>query len=409
MSTDQGPGKVIFVNRFFYPDHGATAQILSDLASHLTDIGFEVEVVTSRLSYSNPDERFEPREQWNGVSIVRLPTTGFGRANLIGRTLDYLSFYVVCFFSILKRAKRNDTVIIKTDPPLLSVPIGFVTRLKRARMMNWLQDLFPEVAGALGMKLARGPAGAFLRALRNRSLRRADLNIAIGERMAELLRENRVAPERIRVIQNFSDDDSVRPDPPEWQLLRKAWGYRESDFVIGYSGNLGRAHDVETLLGAAEILKNQSDIRFLFVGGGHLKQQVETVAETRGLTSIDFKPYQPREKLAQSLSVPDIHWISLLPELEGLIVPSKLYGVAAVGRPVLMIGDKDGEIGRLAQRHGFGVCVGIGENQHLAEQILAFARDPKRVEKLGQAARAFIDAEASRKHCFQQWEDVLKR
>ncbi|MDJ0922043.1 MAG: glycosyltransferase family 4 protein [Henriciella sp.] len=401
-------GKILFVNRFFYPDHSATAQILADLTAYLVRDGFQVEVICSRLSYSDPSLRFEPQETWNGVEIVRVATTGFGRQNLLGRFLDYVSFYISCLFCVLKRARRGDTVVVKTDPPLLSVPIGLAARLKRARVINWLQDLFPEVGAELGLGLAKGPVGSILRWLRNRSLRKAQTNVAIGRLMAERLAAENVPERKIAVVPNFSDDEALVPDPDGWRTLRRDWGFADTDFVVGYSGNLGRAHDVDTVLDAASDLKDRPHIKFLFVGGGHLKSVVERVAAERSLTNILFRPYQPRDRLAQSLSVPDLHWVSLKSDLEGLIVPSKLYGIAAVGKPVLMIGDPKGEIATLAAEHGFGLCVEIGARSALTSALIELSDNQDKLHRQGQAARTYIDTHASRAHAFQRWGRLLQ-
>lgn len=409
MGTSDAPPKVIFVNRFFYPDHSATAQILSDLTDYLVRDGFAVEVICSRLSYSDPAKRFDAKETWNGVDVTRVSTTGFGRATLFGRLFDYLSFYVSCLFCVLKRARGGDIVVVKTDPPLLSVPIGFAARLKGARVINWLQDLFPEVGAELGVSLASGPVGSILKWLRNRSLRKARSNVAIGHIMAERLFAQNIPAEQVPIIHNFADDEALAPDPAGGRQLREDWGFAESDFVVGYSGNLGRAHDVDTILEAASQLAEHPHIKFLFVGGGHLKSVVEEVVTERGLNTVLFRPYQPREQLAQSLSVPDLHWVSLKPGVEGLIVPSKLYGIAAVGKPVLMIGNHNGEIGRLTKEHGFGVCVGIGESAALVKSLLDMAAKPDIVQAFGHAARTYIDDHASRQKAFELWGGLLKK
>jgi len=403
-----GEKRLFFINRFYYPDHGATAQILSDVAEHLAASGWQVHVLTSRLSYSDPRTRYQHRASRKGVKIIRLPTTGFGRGNLIGRTIDYLSFYVACVFGVLKHVRKADLIVIKTDPPMLSVPVSFAARLKRAHSINWIQDLFPDVADELGVPLARGWIGKGLKILRNRSFRTAVTNIVIGERMAERLAGEGIVKDQIRIIPNFTDDTTIHPGPMGWQDLRRAWGYKDEDFVIGYSGNLGRAHEVATMLDAAQHLHDNPRIKFLFVGGGHLRQQVEAEVELRQLTSVSFQPYQPRATLAASLSVPNMHWISLQPQLEGLVLPSKLYGAAAVGRPICMIGDKDGDIGRIIAKHNIGYCFEPGESDALARMILDLAVNIDRQRDLGRAARHFVDAHASREHAFALWQAMLE-
>lgn len=399
--------RLIFVNRFFHPDHSSTAQILSEVAFDLAKDGRRVSVVTGRRRYEGGGE-LPKRETIKGVDVIRLATTDYGRRSLLRRTGDHMSFHVAALAGVMRLAARGDIVIAKTDPPLLSVSMALAARLRGARFVTWLQDLYPEVAGELGVALARGVPGRILRALRDRSLRRADVNVVIGERMAERLAAQGLAPSALRLVQNFAIDDAGEACPFRTSPLRAAWGFEAEDFVVAYSGNLGLAHDVDTLLKAAERLKRASRIKFLFVGGGALRDRISNQAALRDLSNIVLQPYQPRRNLTQSLGAADIHWLSLRPKLEGLIVPSKLYGAAAVGRPVLAIGDMDGEAGRLVRRHGFGCAVAIGDDAELAKLILRLSQSPEEVAAMGKAARRFSAQVWGRRRALAAWRGLAK-
>ncbi|MEM7766178.1 MAG: glycosyltransferase family 4 protein [Pseudomonadota bacterium] len=403
--------RIIFVNRFFYPDESATAQILTDLAAHLasrpaeTGAGEEVHIITSRLSYADPSVRHAAEETWSGVTIHRVATTGFGRGKLVGRAVDYLSFYASSFFKGLGLARRGDVVVAKTDPPLLGVTMGLAGRLKGARRVNWLQDVFPEVAAASDIRV---PLAGVLKALRNRSLVKADLNVAIGSRMRDLVVAETGGRADAAIIHNYVDDALV-PDPEGAAELRAEWGYGRDDFIIGYSGNLGRAHDIETVLAAAERLKTDPSIHFLFVGGGHLRADVEARASALSLTNVATRAYVPRALLAQSLSLPDVHWVTLIPAMEGLIVPSKLYGIAAAGRPALVVGDPAGELAQMVEAHRFGLNIVPGDGAGFAAAVQALKADRARIDAMGQAARRFAETEGARRRAFALWEAVLDR
>ena len=399
--------KIIFVNRFAWPDHSATAQILTQVSEALASAGHDVHVIASRAHYSGGGAGLSAQETHAGVTIHRTWTSRFGRANLVGRALDYLSFYASGFFSVLRHAHGKDLVIAKTDPPLLGVTIGLAAKMKGATRANWLQDLYPEVAAALDVSLAKGLVGRLLKSLRNHSLRRSELVIAIGSRMKKRLVSERIDSSRIVILPNFSRDDEIAPDPEGTNALKQAWGFGEQDFVVGYSGNLGRAHDYETMLDAAGMLKDDRDTRFLFVGGGHANTLVGQEARKRALDSLHFQPYQPESQLGQSLSVPDVHWLSLKPELEGLIVPSKFYGIAAVARPVIMIGDPDGEIGQIVNRFECGAVFAPGQWRELAGYLTHLKQDPASRYRLGQNARAWLDQYASRHTILNQWTETL--
>jgi colanic acid biosynthesis glycosyl transferase WcaI len=402
-------GRILFVNRFYYPDHSATAQILTDLAEALAARGWEVSVVTSRLCYDDASVVLPGRDRHAGVSIRRIWTSRFGRAGLLGRAVDYLSFYVTAFCTVLRSARRNDIVVAKTDPPLLSVVVAVAARLRGARLVNWLQDLYPEVAAELGVGVMRGPAGALLRRLRNASLRAARVNVAIGERMAERLIAEGVPAQRVVVMPNWSDEEAIRPVARAGLALREEWDLG-GRFVLGYSGNLGRAHEAETVLGAARLLGDRDDIVFLMIGGGRESTRLAERVAAEGLAArFQFRPYQPRARLSESLGVADVHWLSLRPELEGLIVPSKFYGIAAAGRPVIAVTDGDGEIARLVARDACGVVVTPGDAAGLATAILTLADDPERVAAMGLSARAMVERDYGRVGAFERWDCLFER
>jgi colanic acid biosynthesis glycosyl transferase WcaI len=398
---------VLFINRFFHPDQSATSQLLSDLAFELAD-DFDICVVTSRLQYDTPQTRLPRREVIGGVSVYRIASTGFGRNGFIGRAVDLGSFYVMAWFALLRLARRGQVIVAKTDPPLLSILVRSVARLRGSVVINWLQDVYPEVATALGVRGLNGPLGTWLTAWRDASIKSAKINVVLGERMASHLQSVGVPVGDIRVIPNWSNDLAITPVAPNENRLRREWGLQEK-FVVAYSGNLGRAHEYATMLGAAEALRHDESIVFLMIGGGHQLSGLRIAAEVGGLTNIVFRPYQEASRLAESLSVGDVHWLSLRPELEGLIVPSKAYGILAAGRPILAVTDRDGEIARLVQAYDCGVHIAPGDGAALAAAILDLAADPVRASRLGAAARLAATTSFSRAKAIERWRDVLSR
>lgn len=395
--------KIVFINRFFYPDHSATSQMLTDLAFHLAKTGAEVHVVTGRQVYDDPGSVLPNRDSIQGVVVARVWTTRFGRHSLAGRALDYVTFYLSAARSLLALLRPGDIVVAKTDPPLISVVAAMAAKVRGARLINWTQDLFPEVAEALGVG---GVLTGALRWIRNWSLRAAQMNVAIGDSMSKKFAGERIRPEAIRVIHNWSDGRAIHPVERAHNDLRLEWNLQDT-FVVGYSGNMGRAHEFATILDAAGRLNSRADIVFLFIGGGPQRDWIGQESKRRGLENILFKPYQPRERLALSLSVPDVHVISLHPSLEGLIVPSKFYGIAAAGRPALYIGDPEGEIPRILHDSTCGYTIAIGDAQGLASCIQDLAGDAGRVRELGRCARSVFDRRFDQSHSLRAWEKIL--
>jgi colanic acid biosynthesis glycosyl transferase WcaI len=401
--------RIIFLNRYFYPDHSATSQILSDLAFHLAAAGRNVHVVTSQQIYDDPAARLPSDEVVNGVHVHRVSTTRFGRSNLIGRGLDYLTFYWSMWRYIVSIAQRGDILVAKTDPPLLSILAIWVSKRRSTHLINWLQDLYPEIAIEFGVPFLKGPVGGAIAWLRNRSLRSADANVVLGQSMAARVRACGVAEDYIHIIPNWTDDKGITPVPMAENPLRREWQL-EDKFVIGYSGNLGRAHEFETVLAAAETLRDDLRFVFIFVGGGKQFDELCRRVHARKLErTFRFFPYQDRTVLKYSLSLPDVHWLSLRPQFEGLIFPSKLYGIAAAGRPVIAITARTGEIADLVAQHDCGLAIEPGDSVGLSGAFLALSQDPVRCAEMGQHAREMLDANFSRRQSIELWRSTLAK
>jgi colanic acid biosynthesis glycosyl transferase WcaI len=401
--------RLIFVNRFFFPDHSATSQILSDLAFHLAGAGRDVHVVTGTQIYDDPKATLPDREVVNGVNVHRVASTRFGRAGLFGRAIDYLSFYRSMRLALSEIARPSDIVVVKTDPPLTAVAAMPAVRRKGARLVNWLQDIYPETAAVLGVPLMRGPVAASLAALRNRTLRWAQATVVVGDLMGQKVASLGAPSARIHVIPNWCNDEDIRPLAQADNPLRREWGL-DDKFVLGYSGNLGRAHEFATVLAAAERLRADPRMVFLMIGGGKLFEELASAVKARGLDrAFRFMPYQERTMLPYSLGVADAHWLSLNPRLEGLIVPSKFYGIAAAGKPIIVIGDKDGELGRLVRQRGCGIIIAPGDAAALVDALQRLANAPQTVSEMGARARQMLDASFSRQQGFKRWHDLLDR
>ena len=399
--------RLIFVNRFFFPDHSATSQILSDLAFHLASAGRDVHVVTGTQLYDDAEAALPVKEIINGVHVHRVSSTGFGRGKLIGRSIDYLSFYRSMWRSLVALAQKGDIVVAKTDPPLTSIIAMAAARRNSARLVNWLQDIYPETAVELGVPFMRGPVASSLTALRNRSLRQAEATVVVGDLMARKVESLGAPVSRVHVVSNWCNDEEIQPVAQSKNPLRQAWGLADQ-FVLGYSGNLGRAHEFETVLTTAERLRNEPHFIFLMIGGGKRFDELSRAVNRQGLaSSFRFIAYQEQKMLSYSLAVADAHWLSLNPKLEGLIVPSKFYGIAAAGKPILIVADKNGEIARLVQQHGCGIVIAPGDVDAFVGALRSLSNTPETVSEMGKRARTMLDAHFTRRRALERWSKLL--
>jgi colanic acid biosynthesis glycosyl transferase WcaI len=399
--------KIIFVNRFFFPDRSATAQLLSDLAFHIADRNIHVVVITTSGLYESSEFELPGRELIKGVDVFRVYRPRFGRDRLLGRAVDYLAMHLAFVISVFRHSRDGDVVVAKTDPPMLSISLLPVVFLKKIKLINWLQDIYPEVAVATGNPFAR-MAAVLLSPLRDLSLRCAYRNIAVGESSRSFILKLGVASDKVGVIPNWCDDEKVRPLCHKLNSLRTEWGL-QGKFVVAYSGNLGRAHEFHTILNAAKRLQRLHGPIFLFIGGGALQPQLTAEVREHKLESIfRFEPYQPKDSLPLSLTLPDVHWISLRPEMESWVLPSKFYGACAAGRALVFIGDGENELAQLIKAYECGVVIAPGEDKKLADFLLEMMENPKKAASMGERARNMLEKRFSKKFALEAWTNLLE-
>ncbi|MFT3913255.1 MAG: glycosyltransferase family 4 protein [Anaeromyxobacteraceae bacterium] len=348
--------KVLLLNHYFWPYDDALALLAADLAEDLARAGHEVTVLAS--SGTGPGgTRLLHEEAWGGVRIVRTRNTVLGKGALVRRVADYATYFASAFATALT-LPRPDVVVATSAPPLLASVGLAVKRLRGARLVYWLQDLYPELAVAFGVLGARSPATWLAERVSRAALRGADAVVVPGEPMKARVAAKGVDPARVHVLPNWADGENVRPVPPEVNAFRQGLGLGDRRVVL-YSGNMGRAHDLDTLVGLARRCRERDDLAFVFVGGGGRRGVVEAAA--RELPNVRLLPFVPREGLAESLSAGDVHLVSQTPETLGLMEPSKLYGILAAGRPALYVGPPASEVARTIVREGAGEVVANGD------------------------------------------------
>jgi colanic acid biosynthesis glycosyl transferase WcaI len=401
-----GSQRVIFVNRYYEPDESATSQMLTDLARGLAVKGFDVHVVCSRQLYDSPGTRLVPHERRSNVAVHRVVTTRFGRRGFAGRAMDYASFYVNCAAKLLGLLRRGDILVVMTDPPLLSILSAPIAKAKGVAFITWQQDVFPEIASHLGANPLPNTLDAFLRRIRDASLRTATMNVVIGNRMQAYFLARRIEETRIRVIENWADETAITPKPTNASVLRASLNLGPC-FVACYSGNLGRAHEFDTLLEAADHLRTEQAYVFLMIGGGAKMDALKRAVDARELKNFRFLPYQPRETLEDSLAAADVQLACLLPALEGLIVPSKLYGVLAAGRPMIFIGDTNGHIGRVIELAECGLAVDVGDWKALVAALRKLAKSTDCRQRMGERARRLLCDEYGLSRAIDKWVALL--
>jgi glycosyltransferase involved in cell wall biosynthesis len=308
---------------------------------------------------------------------------------------------------LLRLLAPGDLVVAKTDPPLISIAVARAAAWRGALLINWLQDLFPEVASVLAPKALPSWLQKGLLAARDKSLRAAVTNVVLSEGMRLRLAARGIDADRVEVIPNWANTVEVAPLTTAESQTRRRVGLGPC-FVVGYSGNLGRAHEFETLLGAARLLQGDPDIAFLITGGGAKAAQLQEAVQAQNLSNLVFQDYQPPQLLGDSLAAADVHFVSLLPALEGLIVPSKIYGILAAARPAVFVGDPDGDVARLIRESHCGIAVPVGQSARLAAELRALRDDRPRLADMGRRARQLALSSYTSEHAVAHWLNMLR-
>ncbi len=386
--------RLVFFNRFYWPDEPATAQLLVDLAEALAADGHEVSVVTS-LPANSPVSEERNRVRVHRVRSLRVRTSG-----ILSRILDLVTFYPGAFLLLLRRVRRGDVLVSMTDPPLSGILAAAVAKLRGAKLVHWVQDIYPEIAVLLTRQrwlLTFLPA-------RDAAWRAARACFVPGETMANALHSARVPPSRIIVSPNWAPAGLRPPDAQSVAALRARWNL-SGKFVAVYSGNLGRVHDLAPLIEVASLLQHDPTFALVFIGGGAGREPLHRAIQQRRLTNVHLHPAQPRAHLSVSLGVGDVHFVTLKPGAERAVFPSKLYGIAQIGCPVIFIGSPDSDVARNIMDHRWGAVFTRDEAPAIAAWLSRLRADPHQHAQLSAAALAF--APHGQAHALQQWRQFL--
>jgi len=375
---------VSFVNRVYPPASGATGALLAELGPALVDRGWRVTVLTGPAEGAPASEITDA-----GVHVERVGALSFTRESTWRRGLAYASLFPA-FLARALRIPAPDVFVTKTDPPMLKVLGPILARLTGARVVHWAQDLYPEVAAEVGVIANDGLPARALRRLSTASLRGHAHVVAVGRCMQErLIRDRGLAADRVSVVPNWPPA-AVDPVPHDGNAFRAEHDL-DDRFVVMYSGNMGLAHPFDAVLDAAAALAaERPEVLFLLVGEGPRKAALRRQVRRRALSNVRFLPFQPRERLDQSLSAADLHLVTMRPELEGLVVPSKLYGALGAGRPALFLGPPGSEAARVVGEHDCGDVLPTPSGGALADAIRAWHEAPDRWAAATERARAAV-------------------
>jgi len=391
--------RLLVVNQYFHPDRSATAQLLTELCDDLAQ-SFQIDVIAGRPSYNPVTDLEDDRE--SAVHVRHAWSTAFDRAWMPGRLINYATYLAGSVIQAIT-ASRPDVLLAWTDPPLIGLVAAIAARARRIPLVLTTQDIFPDVAIQLGRLRNRAAIAALRRAAKVQFNSAAKV-VSIGRDMNERLLELGVPATKLRTISNWADGKRIVP-LKNVSPLRRAWGV-DDQFLVMHSGNVGLSQSLDTLIGAAALLRDRSDLKFVIVGEGAVKSRLEADADRQGLSNVKFVSYQSKASLSESLGAADVHVVGLKRGLAGFIVPSKVYGIMAAGRPMVGAVEAQSEPGRIIEDHRCGLRVEPDDPQALADGILALKNDSG--VEMGKRARAAFEETYDRPIATAAYKKVLE-
>lgn len=380
------------VSELYYPEQTSTGYFLTRIAEGLAS-SMPVEVVCGQPTYSEHGVRAPAREDRGGVRIHRVRATHFGKDRLLLRALNILTLTLsVAWFALFNFA-RGDRLLIVTNPPTLPPLVGLIAHWKRMDAHLLVHDVYPEVLAATGFMRRDSLPYRLLERLFSATFALYGSIIVLGRDMADLVRVKlRGAERRITIIPNWGDVDEVVPLPRDANPFLSL-NEIDAPYIIQFSGNIGRTHDIETIITAARALRNRTDILFVFAGYGGKTDLIGQAIASGELPNLRLLPRQPRELLGPMLASATATIISFVDEMKGLSVPSRMYNVLAAGTPIIAIADADSELALVVEEEEAGWVLPTGDADALLQLITRIA-SPSGAEgaiRLGANGRAAIE------------------
>ncbi|NJO59325.1 MAG: glycosyltransferase family 4 protein [Richelia sp. RM2_1_2] len=400
--------KLSLITQFFPPDYAATGQLIEELARHLGYLGVEIEVFTGQPGYAFGVKNAPAREQSQQVRIQRTRATQVWHQRIRGKALSGVLFTLRAAIHLIRHARRHNVLLLTTAPPFLPV-LGYLAhKLFKLPYVCILYDLYPDIAIALGVIAKHHWLARFWQFMNRKVWQEASQIIVLSPQMKQRVAD--ICPQaadKISVIHSWGDAKQIVPI-----LKQDNWFARKYNtvdkFTVLYSGNMGRCHDIGTILEAVKLLKDEP-IQFLCIGSGAKRKILIEEVKKLGLNNFQFLPYQEKSNLPYSLTACDLSLVSMDKGFESLVAPSKLYPALAAGRPVAVICPQDSYLKQLIAEGNCGQTFDNGDSQGLAEFILLLSKNPQLTENMGKVARKYMQLHFTPEVIAQEYVKVLRR
>lgn len=359
--------KILILSEFFYPDKSSTPKVLTELAEDLVKNGLDVEVICSNHSYKE-NLKLPKKGILNGIKINRINASNFNRNSKLGRIINYVSFTISLFVKLLF-SNKYDSILVVSNPPLIPF-IAYLNKLiKRKPYYYLVHDVYPDIAVEVGAIKKHSIPYKLMNKINQRAIKNTEKLIVLGKDMREIFLKKGIEDQKIKIITNWSKKYEL-----SYEKKNNTF-YKERELIntlnIVYTGNIGRFHDIETIIEVAKKSKVLlPNVRFIFVGDGFKRLALEKAIKN-GVNNIIISDYQYDSSYLDVLSGADLFISTLSPKIKGLGVPSKTYSYLAAGKPIIAIMEKGTEIGDLVESENLGIRVDSME----VDKVIEFIKD----------------------------------
>lgn len=398
--------KLSIFTQFYPPDYAATGQLIEELAIQLGRFGIQVEVFTGQPGYAFRKASAPAKERLNRVLVQRSRASRLFPTQIRGKAINGLLFFIRGVLHILKNLGSGDILLLTSAPPFLPI-VGYIAKLCFGiPYICLLYDLYPDVAVELQVVSSKNWVVKAWNWINKKVWQKADGIVVLSSTMKD--RVTAKCPEvsdKISVIHNWANPNWIVPI-----AKRNNWFALKYDlvdnFTVLYSGNMGRCHEMDTILEAARQLEDES-IQFVFIGGGAKRQICIEQVKKLGLSNCQFLPYQDKQDLPYSLTACDLSLVSISPGMEGIVAPSKLYGILATGRPVAAICESNSYLRSLLSEANCGAAFSNGDADGLVQFIRRLACNRYLAEQMGTAGRRYLQSNFTPEIIAKQYSQVL--
>lgn len=398
--------QVWVVSELYYPEETSTGHLLTGIAEGIAE-RFGTSVVCARPTYAKRAKPVPLRETHNGVEIFRCRATRLDPHRLASRLVNLITITLAMFLRLVRVLRRGQIAIVVTNPPTLPFATLVACRLRGAKCVLLVHDVYPDAIAAAGMMKRSSLPYRVMNFVARRLYRAMDHVVVLGRDMRAITEAKRGGTAGITIIPNWGDIDSVvmnpagAPDP-----IRERFGLA-GKFVVQYGGNMGRTHDLDTIIAAAELLRDEKDIVFMIFGWGARRAALEKAIADRSLDNVKLLGSVPRNEVSDWLNAGDAGLVSMMPGMSGVSVPSRMYNMLAAGQPFLAVTDPEAELAQMILEEEVGWVVAPQDAKGLAAAIREARDDRDRLAAMRTRARRAAETKYTKGHVAEAYQRLV--